>query len=75
LLTSAISDAKAKADIIATAAGYKVTGIQKMSDANTSVQPVRFSFDNAAKVSAAGDVPIEVGSLTLSATVQIEYTF
>jgi uncharacterized protein YggE len=59
---------------MAKAAGYQVTGVQTMSDGYTSVQPVR---ENAGYGMALKDasVPIEAGSVTITATVRVDYTF
>ncbi|MGE5579083.1 MAG: SIMPL domain-containing protein [Bacillota bacterium] len=74
LLAAAVSDAKAKADIMARAAGYTITGVQRMSDGYTSVVEVQESL-RSAKVMMDSSVPIEAGTLTVKATVQIDYTF
>ena len=74
ILAAAVNDAKAKADIMASAAGYKVTGVQTMSDGYTSVVPVRESASYMKSI-ADTSVPIEAGSVTITATVRIDYTF
>ena len=74
LLTNAVNDAKAKADVMASAAGYKVTGVQTMSDAYTSVTPLRESADFVKGMGVAA-VPVEAGLVTLNASVRISYTF
>lgn len=75
LLTSAVNDARAKADILAAAAGYKVSGVQTISDPSTSVSPIRYSMDMVRGMEEAAAVPIEGGMVTLSATIRIDYTF
>ncbi len=74
VLAAAVNDAKAKADIMAKAAGYTITGVHRMSDGYTSVVPVSDAY-RSAKVMLDSAVPIESGSLTVRATVQIDYTF
>lgn len=74
ILAAAVKDARAKADIMAGAAGYTVTGVQTMSDAYTSVSGVREVYQ-LAKGMADAAAPIEAGSLTVRATVRIDYTF
>jgi len=74
LLASAVNDAKAKADIMAKAAGYTVTGVYKMYDGYTTVSDVRESV-YAGKAIMDVSVPIEIGSLTVNASVRIDYTF
>lgn len=75
LLAAAVNDAKAKADIMAKAAGYTITGVQRMSDGYTTVVGIQESIRSSAKVMMDASVPIETGSLTVRATVQIDYTF
>ncbi len=75
VLAAAVNDARAKADIMAKAAGYSVTGVQKMSNGYTSVQPIRAEAGSMVKGLADMAVPIEAGTVTISATVSIDYTF
>ena len=74
ILSAAVNDAKAKADIMAKAAGYSVTGVQKMSDGYTTVESVRESVGYG-KVMMDTSVPIEAGTVTIRASVRIDYTF
>ena len=77
-LQAAVADARAKAEILAEAAGLKITGIELVSDGNV------YSYDNSVgnfsaktmdrgEEAAAGTV-VQAAKLIVSATVSVTYT-
>ena len=73
MLTAAVKDAQSKADIMARAAGLTITGVYRMSDGYTSVEPVGRGVYGYGDVSATP--AIEPGSMTIRASVRIDFTF
>ncbi len=69
-LKSAVSDAKRKADIVASAAGKTITGIQTITVG--SVGGERF-YGGYAAASADISTPVQPGELTVSSSVTIDY--
>ena len=74
-LLAATQDAKEKAEIIARGLGRRIIGVQRAS-ANTGRIQAR-EFQNVAMLAAKADMdmatPIEAGTLTLSASVHIDF--
>lgn len=73
MLAEAVKNAKAKAEIMAGAAGVTITGINRIADGYASVQDVvavKAMYDEA-----RGSTPIESGTVTVRASVRVDYTF
>lgn len=73
MLTSAVKDAESKAQIMARAAGVTITGVYRISDGYTSVESVRSAAGYKLAMDAAPS--IEPGSVTVRATVRVDYSF
>ena len=73
VLTAAVNDAKAKADVMARAAGVTITGVYKISDGYTSVVPVERAMASYDMVKQAPS--IEPGTVNVTASVRIDFTF
>lgn len=71
-LAEAVKDAKATAEILAQAAGVKITRILQLSPSYDYPVPVYRDFA-VAKEAAAAPTPIEPGDLTINATVNIVF--
>jgi uncharacterized protein len=72
--TDAMTDAKAKADALASAAGVNITGVQSISD-QSAPTPMPIYFNGAPRA-AAGDsstTPIEPGNVEVDVTVTVVY--
>jgi len=74
VLAQAVKDARTKAEIMASAAGVSITGIQKISDGYVSVDEGRM-MALPKLADAAGSTPIESGSVVVRASVRIDFTF
>ena len=72
-LAEAVKDAKATAEILAQAAGVKITRILQLSPSYDYPVPVYRDYAMAAKEAAAPPTPIEPGDLTINATVNIVF--
>jgi uncharacterized protein YggE len=73
-LQSAIADARTRANSIASALGVTISGVGSASEASVSVpQPVPVFAAAAAAPSAA--TPVQPGQLTVTADVNVTYTF
>jgi uncharacterized protein YggE len=72
-LAEAVRDAKATAEILAQAAGVKITRILQLSPSYDYPVPVYRDYAMAAKEAAAPPTPIEPGDLTINATVNIVF--
>lgn len=73
-LTAATKDAREKADIIAHALGKKIVGVQNISENSGAFQARSrkvFMANSSMEMSAA--TPIDAGTLTLSATVHVDF--
>lgn len=69
----AIENARQRAEGMATAAGIEVGSVVSVNDLSAPINPVLYrSLDESAGADAA--VPIEPGSLQISATVQVVYS-
>lgn len=71
-LSEAVGDAKATAEVLAQAAGVKITRILQLSPSYDYPVPVYGDYAMA-KEAAAAPTPIEPGDLTISATVNIVF--
>jgi len=71
-LKEAVKAARAKADLIAGGLGLKVTGVVSVAEEGYSGPVVRYEM---AAVKAAGEVPVEAGELTFTATVRVTFSF
>ena len=74
-LEKAIADAKDKANIIAKGLGKRIVGIQNVSENTSSIGPRHFNggYMVMASMAKAADTAIQPGSLSLSATVHIDF--
>ena len=72
-LLAAISDAKEKADIIASGLGRRIIGIQQVSENTGSFQSRTYNSKMLAEAAMVTAVPIESGSISLDANVHIEF--
>ena len=70
-LRAAVLDARDKADIIAASLGKRIIGIKSVSESTGGIHARRYEL--AAKANGGFDTPIEDGTVSLSATVQIDY--
>ena len=66
----AIEDARARAQVMADAAGVTLGAATSISETSVGVPTTRLAFDSAA---AEGAVPIEPGELELTVTVQVVF--
>lgn len=73
LLAEAVRNARNKASVMADAAGVAIIGVYRMSDGWVSVEPVRAA--EAMKVMYDYGVPIEGGTVTVRASVRVDFTF
>lgn len=71
-LAMAVASARSKAEVMAKAAGVTITGIYKISNGYATVSG-RAEMDSYALKDAA--TPIESGTVTVTATVRIDFTF
>jgi uncharacterized protein YggE len=71
-LSEAVGDAKATAEVLAQAAGVKITRILQLSPSYDYPVPVYRDY-SLAKEAAAAPTPIEPGDLTINATVNIVF--
>jgi uncharacterized protein YggE len=67
-LKSAVADAKAKAEVLASAGGLSLGGVQSIVEGAGSSPPIPF-----AKTDSATSTPIEPGTQTIEATVTVTY--
>ena len=74
-LEQAIADARDKANIIARGLGKRIVGIQNVSESTGSIGPRHFNggYMVMAAMGKAADTAIQPGSLSLSATVHIDF--
>ena len=72
-LLAAIRDAREKADIIASGLGRRITGIQHVSENTTAFQSRKYNSMMLAKAAMDTAVPVESGTVTLDASVHIEF--
>jgi uncharacterized protein YggE len=70
-LALAVENARSKAEVMAKAAGVTITGIYKISDGYATVD----GFESAARVLKDASTPIESGTVTVRATVRMDFTF
>ncbi|MDD2648175.1 MAG: SIMPL domain-containing protein [Eubacteriales bacterium] len=74
-LEQAVTDARAKADIIAKAAGIEIVGIESITEGGSSAEYYRNAdFTMAAGAASESSTVISAGALTVSATVKIVYS-
>merc|ERR1711988_927490 len=76
--TLAVTDAKRKADVFASAAGYRVTSVIEIDSHDSNTPPVVHKAGNARMLMSSmedsvGAVPIAGGELTVSSSVSIVY--
>jgi hypothetical protein len=74
-LEQAVRDARARAEAIATAAGLRVTGVQSLQDESPSGPTApEFAPRGAMLAADAGPVPVQPGTLAVTARVRVVYT-
>ncbi len=71
-LALAVANARAKADVMAKAAGVTITGIYRISDGYAAVVG---AMESAARMMKDAATPIESGTVTVNATVRMDFTF
>lgn len=75
-LKEAIKTARAKADLVAEGLGLRVTGVQSVSlESYATPGPVYYEVAAPAARMAAGEVPVETGELTFTASVRVTFVF
>ncbi len=74
-LTAAINNAHAHAQAIAGALGVSINGVGSASEATYNVQPPQPVFAAAPQASASNQTPVQAGQLTITADVNVTYTF
>ncbi len=76
-LTDACKDAREKADILAAALGKRIVGVQNVTESSGYMQPYRSNRILMASMAKAEDMsyetPLEAGSLTMNATVHVDF--
>ena len=70
-LAKAVADAKAKADVLARAAGVTVGPVQSMTESPQGGGPMPIAFG---AMRAAADTPIETGTTQITAGVRVVFT-
>lgn len=73
-LAAAATDARSKADAIASAMGLKITGVESISEGSVVI-PRPLAAPGMAAPAAAPSVPIEPGQQTITATVTAVFGF
>lgn len=73
-LTAAIADARQKANVMAAALGVSVTGVQSVSE-SSSTPPIPYAAAARAPSASSSDTQVQPGQLTISADVNVVYTF
>lgn len=74
LLARAVSDARSKAEILARAAGVVITGVYRISDGWAAVDAGYWTMPLRAGAAEAV-TPVEPGTITVRASVRIDFTF
>lgn len=74
-LTSAIADARKRANAMAAALGVSVTGVGSASEASYSAPPIQYGAAARAPSAASAATEVQPGQLTVSADVSVVYTF
>ena len=72
-ITKAVADAKARAEVMAKAAGKSVGDVLSISEAGVTVPPIYARSANYALDAAAAAVPIETGTLDVTANVTVVF--
>ena len=72
-LRAAVLDARDKADIISASLGKRIVGIKSISENTGTIHARRYELAMSAKSNGSFDTPIENGTVTLSASVQVDY--
>ena len=72
-LKSAVSDARDKADIIASALDKKIVGVQSVSESTGYLETRRFAGNMMLAMAKDTATPVAPGSLSLSADVHIDF--
>jgi uncharacterized protein YggE len=74
-LTRAVHNAGSDAEVIAKAAGVKLTGIVSVDEASASRVPRFLPLDTMAYSGAATSTPIEIGEISVTSEVTAKYAF
>ncbi len=75
MLAQAVKNARSKANIMAEAAGVTIANVHSISDGWYQVMDLNEGVRADMAKSFAGSTPIEPGSLTISASVRMEFRF
>ncbi len=72
-IDKAVADAKARADVMARAAGKSVGAVLSISEAGVSVPPIVYADSAKSSLGGAAAVPIEAGTLDVTANVTVVF--
>jgi hypothetical protein len=72
-LAKAVEDAKATAEIVASAAGVKITTIYQISPSYNYPMPVYRDFAEGKMAAAPPPTPIEAGEISIKASVNMVF--
>ncbi|PKQ36848.1 MAG: hypothetical protein CVT59_10700 [Actinobacteria bacterium HGW-Actinobacteria-1] len=72
-IDKAVTDARARADVMAKAAGKSVGAVLSISEAGVSVPPIYYGDMARSATEASGKVPIEAGTLDVTASVTVVF--
>ena len=72
-LRSAVNDARDKANVIASALGKKIVGVQNVSESTGYLETRRFAGNMMLAMAKDAETPVAPGSLSLSANVHIDF--
>lgn len=72
-LRSAVNDARDKANVIASALGKKIVGVQNVSESTGYLETRRFAGNMMLAMAKDVETPVAPGSLSLSANVHIDF--
>ncbi|MGI8824987.1 MAG: SIMPL domain-containing protein [Chloroflexota bacterium] len=73
-LKAAITDARARADSLASALGVTITGVGSVEESTVNYQPIPYAAASTARAPSAV-TPVQPGQLSVTADVGVVYTF
>ncbi len=74
-LQAAITDARSRANSIASALGVTITGVGSASEATYNTTPIQYGTVAPGVAASAPTTPVQPGQLTVTADVTVTYTF
>lgn len=74
-LQKAVSDARTRANGMATALGVSITGVGSAEEPSYQSTPVRYGVAAGAPAPAGAPTPVQPGQLTVTADINVVYTF